>query len=296
MLLMADVTVCQRSEVSTSSAISVERLSKRFDRAAAGMLALHEVNCTVRAGEFVALVGESGCGKTTLLRLIAGLDTPTTGRVLLGNQVVQGPTRQVGFVFQRPVLLAWRTVLDNVLLPVELARQSRPEARQRAFQLLTLLGLRDFAGHRPHQLSGGMQQRAALARTLILHPSVLLMDEPFSALDAITREQLNLELLNMWHHGEQTVVFITHDITEAVFLADRVLLMSQRPGTIAHAFPVPLPRPRTLEMRFERRFTDLCHAIHQAMGLLQQGASQAVLFPRPRGEGFITGRGAPGHD
>ena len=286
---MADVTVRQQPAVSTSSAISVERLSKRFDGPVASMWALHDLNCTVQAGEFVVLVGESGCGKTTLLRLMAGLDIPTTGRVLLGNQVVQGPTRQVGFVFQRPVLLAWRTVLDNILLPVELARQSRPEARQRAFKLLTLLSLRDFAGHRPHQLSGGMQQRVALARALMLHPLVLLMDEPFGALDAITREQLNLELLNMWHQGEHTVVFVTHDITEAVFLADRVLLMSRRPGTIAHVFPVPLPRPRTLEMRFERRFTDLCHDIHQAMGLLQQGALPGVLSPLPPGEGFITG-------
>jgi NitT/TauT family transport system ATP-binding protein len=274
-LLMAEVTLRQQSVVSTGSAISVERLSKRFNGAVADLWALHEVNCTVQVGEFVVLVGESGCGKTTLLRLIAGLDTPTTGRVLLGNQVVQGPTREIGFVFQRPVLLAWRTVLDNVLLPVELTRQSRLEARHRAFELLTLLSLRDFAGHRPHQLSGGMQQRVALARALLLQPSVLLMDEPFGALDAITREQLNLELLKMWQHGEQTVMFITHDITEAVFLADRVLLMSRRPGTIAHAFPVPLPRPRTLEMRFERRFTDLCHTIHQAMGLLQQGALYA---------------------
>jgi NitT/TauT family transport system ATP-binding protein len=276
MPLMADVTVHQQPAVSTSSAIRVERLGKRFHGAVVDLWALHEVNCTVQAGEFVALVGESGCGKTTLLRLIAGLDTPTTGRVLLGNQVVQSPRREVGFVFQRPVLLAWRTVLDNVLLPVELSRLSRSEIRQRAFELLSLLSLRDFAGHRPYQLSGGMQQRVALARTLLLRPSVLLMDEPFGALDAITREQLNLELLKMWQFGEQTVVFITHDITEAVFLADRVLLMSRRPGTIAHAFPVLLPRPRTLEMRFERRFTDLCHAIHQTMGLLQQGALYAV--------------------
>jgi NitT/TauT family transport system ATP-binding protein len=282
---MAEVTMPQQSVVATGSTISLERLSKRFDGPATGMWALREVNCTIQAGEFVALVGESGCGKTTLLRLIAGLDTPTTGRVLLGNQVVQAPMRQVGFVFQRPVLLAWRTVLDNVLLPVELTRQSHPEARQRAFELLTLLSLRDFAGHRPHQLSGGMQQRVALARALLLHPSVLLMDEPFGALDAITREQLNLELLKMWQHGEHTVVFVTHDITEAVFLADRVLLMSRRPGTMAQSFPVPLPRPRALEMRFERRFTGLCHDIHQAMGLLRQGALQEVLPPLLAGEG-----------
>jgi len=284
---MADVTLRQQPEASPGSgvhsAIRVERLSKRFDGPAAGTWALHEVSFTVQESEFVALVGESGCGKTTLLRLIAGLDTPTSGRVMLGDQPVQGPTREVGFVFQRPVLLAWRTVLDNVLLPVELLHQPRQEARQYAGQLLALLGLRDFAGHRPHQLSGGMQQRVALARTLMLHPSVLLMDEPFGALDAITREQMNLELLTMWQHGKQTVVFITHDITEAVFLADRVLLMSQRPGTMAHAFAVPLPRPRTLEMRFERHFTDLCRDIHQAMGLLQQGTVREVLSPFPSG-------------
>ncbi|MDH3599986.1 MAG: ABC transporter ATP-binding protein [Candidatus Tectomicrobia bacterium] len=267
--------------------IAVEKIGKRFHNAAAGTRstrrkqsgtwALQDINFTVSDGEFVVLVGESGCGKTTLLRLIAGLEPPTTGQVRLNDQVVLQPSQEVGFVFQRPVLLPWRTVLDNVLLPTELThplprradRQASQPARQQALELLALLDLQPFAGHRPQHLSGGMQQRVALARTLMLHPSVLLMDEPFGALDAITREQLNLELLRMWHHGKQTVIFITHDITEAVFLADRVLLMSRRPGTVAAEFLIPLPRPRTLEMRFESEFASLCRAIHQEMGLMR---------------------------
>ncbi|MEE8305021.1 MAG: ABC transporter ATP-binding protein, partial [Candidatus Tectomicrobia bacterium] len=166
-------------------------------------------------------------------------------------------------------LLHWRTILDNVLLPVELVRQSRREARRQALDLLRLFDLQEFAGHRPQHLSGGMQQRVALARTLMLRPSVLLMDEPFGALDAITREQLNLELLRMWRHGNQTVVFITHDITEAVFLADRVLVMSRRPGTIAATYTVPFPRPRSLDTRYEPAFAALCRNIHHAMGLMR---------------------------
>jgi NitT/TauT family transport system ATP-binding protein len=257
---------------STGSQISVAEVSKRFGPTASGTWALHKVDFAVQAGEFVVLVGESGCGKTTLLRLMAGLERPTSGQVRRAGRVVQEPSREVGFVFQRPVLLPWRTVLDNVLLPVELAAQSGPAARQRAVQLLTMLGLQAFAGHRPPHLSGGMQQRVALARTLMLQPSILLLDEPFGALDAITREQLNLELLRMWQTGGQTVVFVTHDITEAVFLADRVLLMSRRPGTIAHTFAVPLPRPRTLEMRFSPQFTELCRTVHQAMGAVRHAS------------------------
>ena len=256
------------------SRIEVEQLGKYFGWSQHGTWALHDVSFAVAAGEFVALVGESGCGKTTLLRLIAGLESPTTGSVRLGGQTVQRPLPDIGFVFQRSVLLPWRTVLDNVLLPAELAQQSPVAARQRAMELLALLDLQGFAGHRPQHLSGGMQQRVALARTLMLHPSVLLMDEPFGALDAITREQLNLELLRMWQHGGQTVIFITHDITEAVFLADRVYLMSRRPGTIARTFPVPLSRPRSLEARFEPEFTDLCRDIHRAMSLTRHQAQE----------------------
>ena len=249
--------------------IAVEHLGKCFQAAERDAWAVRDVSFTVAQGEFVALVGESGCGKTTLLRLIAGLEHPTTGTITLAGHDVVQPVRDIGFVFQRPVLLPWRTVLDNVLLPVEFVRSSQAGARQRALQLLALLDLERFAGHRPQHLSGGMQQRVALARTLMLQPSVLLMDEPFGALDAITREQLNLELLRMWQRERQTVIFITHDITEAVFLADRVFLMSRRPGTIARTFDVPLRRPRTLEMRFEHVFTDLCRDIHQAMGLIR---------------------------
>lgn len=246
-------------------AIHVDQVSKRFAETSTSLWALRDVSCRIEQGEFVTLVGESGCGKTTLLRLIAGLDTPTQGCITLDDQVVQGPRHEVGFMFQRPILLPWRTVLDNVLLPIELTRQPRQAARQRALELLDMLGLQAFTGHRPVHLSGGMQQRVALARTLLRDPSVLLMDEPFSALDAITREQLNVGLLDMWQRGGQTVVFITHDIAEAVFLADRVFLMSRRPGRIARTFVVPLARPRTLEMRFEAPYTALCRDIYQAM-------------------------------
>lgn len=270
---MAEIPVCQPLAPDRSGAglvaIGVEHLGKRFAGPEEAEWVLRDLSLRVPAGSFVALVGESGCGKTTLLRLIAGLEQPTIGRVIVLGQAVQGPRRDIGLMFQRPVLLDWRTVLDNVLLPTEIAHQTRPEARQRALHLLTLLGLGEFLGHRPHQLSGGMQQRVALARTLMLQPAVLLMDEPFGALDAITREHMHLALLRLWQPDQQTVVFITHDITEAVLLADTVCLMSRCPGTIAQTFPVELPRPRTLAMRFEPRFTTLCRDIHHAMGRLQ---------------------------
>ncbi|MCZ6872277.1 MAG: ABC transporter ATP-binding protein [bacterium] len=277
---MRDVVQPQQAVTDLSSdndmlpKIAVDRVGKRFAAAQHDAWALQNVTFSVCHGQFIALVGESGCGKTTLLRLIAGLETSTSGSLHLNGQEVRGPSQEVGFVFQHPVLLPWRTVLDNVLLPVELARQSRRVARQQALDLLRLFDLQAFAGHRPQHLSGGMQQRVALARTLMLQPSVLLMDEPFGALDAITREQLNLELLRMWRHGQQTVLFITHDIAEAVFLADRVLVMSRRPGTIAAAFTVPLARPRDLDMRFEAPFAALCRDIHHAMGLMRHDSQE----------------------
>jgi len=245
----------------------VEQVSHWFPRGDApqGMLALADVSFTVAPGEFLAIVGESGCGKSTLLRILGGLVQPSAGRVLLDGQVVTAPSPAAGIVFQRPVLLEWRTVLDNVLLPAELAHEPPTRYRPRAQELLDLVGIGAFAAHYPRQLSGGMQQRVALARALLRQPGVLLLDEPFSALDAITREQLQLELLRLVALQSATVVFITHDIAEAVWLADRVLLLTPRPGRVQQVFPVPLARPRTLEQRYSETLAALAREIRLAM-------------------------------
>ncbi|HZS01851.1 MAG TPA: ABC transporter ATP-binding protein [Chloroflexota bacterium] len=252
------------SAASASPEIAVAGVRHVF--AAGGeLLALDGVDLTVAPGEFVALVGESGCGKSTLLRLIAGLLTPTAGRVTLGGAPVEGPRADVALVFQRSVLLEWRTVLDNVLLPVEIRGLPRARYEAEARALLDAVGLAGFERRRPRQLSGGMQQRVALAQALLLQPAVLLLDEPFGALDAITREQLNLELLSLWEARRSSVVFVTHDLAEAVFLADRVVLLTRRPGRVAASFPVPLPRPRTLDQRYGAEFADLCRDVKHAM-------------------------------
>ncbi len=253
------------------------------------LLALDGVDLTVRASEFVAIVGESGCGKSTLLRLVAGLLQPTAGRVTLAGQPVTAPRPDVALVFQRSVLLEWRTVLDNVLLPVEIRRLPKARYAAEARALLATLGLGGFERRRPRQLSGGMQQRVALAQALLLQPAVLLLDEPFGALDAITREQLNLELLDLWEARRSTVLFVTHDLAEAVFLADRVVLLTRRPGRVAASFPVPLPRPRTLDVRYSAAFADLCRAIKHAMaGADAPGRDGAVRGARPEeGQGVV---------
>jgi NitT/TauT family transport system ATP-binding protein len=254
----------------TPSKIQIEGVSKVFGADGQRTVALQNIDFDVRAGEFVSILGESGCGKTTLLRIVAGLISPTAGRVLVDGTPVTSPRRDMGFVFQQSVLLEWRTVLDNVLLPVEILRLERARYGAEARGLLSLMGLSEFAFHRPLQLSGGMQQRVSIARALILKPTLLLMDEPFGALDAITREQMNLELLNIWSLTETTALFVTHDIGEAVFLSDRVVLLSSRPGTVQEVFPVDLPRPRLLEHRYEERFVRLCRHIKGAM--VEKGA------------------------
>jgi NitT/TauT family transport system ATP-binding protein len=248
-----------------SDKIRIEHVSKTFGANGDRMEVLRDVECRVGDGEFVSVLGESGCGKTTLLRLVAGLLAPTAGRVLVDGSPVTAPRREMGFVFQQSVLLEWRTVLDNVLLPVEILRLEKAGHAAAARDLLALVGLGDFAAHRPPQLSGGMQQRVAIARALILKPTLLLMDEPFGALDAITREQMNLELLNIWSLTGTTALFVTHDIGEAVFLSDRVVLLSHRPGTVQEIFPVNLPRPRLPEHRFAGEFVHLCRRIREAM-------------------------------
>jgi NitT/TauT family transport system ATP-binding protein len=230
--------------------------------------ALQDIALTVGRGELVALVGPSGCGKSTLLRIIAGLRPATTGRIAVNGRAVTGPIAAVGMVFQAPVLLKWRRIVDNVLLPAELAGRDSGEYRARAADLLRLVGLGDFGEKLPRELSGGMQQRAALCRALLLDPPLLLMDEPFGALDAMTRDELNLELLRVWGEGSdqrKTILFVTHSISEAVFLADRVVVMTPRPGRVASVVSVRLARPRTVATRAGADFGAVTLEIHDVL-------------------------------
>ncbi len=222
----------------------MERVSKAFETRSGTVRAVAEVDLDVHENELVTIVGRSGCGKSTLLRMIAGLLTRSGGTIAIGGVPVTVPRRDVAMVFQRPALLPWRSVLDNVLLPVDIGRGDRTAARAEARELLELVGLEGFADARPWELSGGMQQRAALCRALIVKPKVLLMDEPFAALDALTREELSLELQRLWQERRKTIVFVTHSIDEAIVLSDRVVVMTPRPGRIQEVVDVPLARPR----------------------------------------------------
>ncbi len=227
------------------SLIRVSRVSKSFGGGRGGVVrALDEIDLDVGEGEFLAIVGRSGCGKSTLLRIMAGLIPATSGSATIGGSEVSGPRRDVGLMFQRPALLPWRSVLENVLLPVDVMRLGRRVARSDAEKLLARVGLEGFESRRPYELSGGMQQRVALCRSLIHEPQVLLMDEPFAALDALTREELSLELQRLWSERRKTIVFVTHSISEAVVLASRVVVMTPRPGRIARIVEVDVPRPR----------------------------------------------------
>jgi NitT/TauT family transport system ATP-binding protein len=232
--------------------IEIDRVGMIYLADSGPVEALRDVSLTVHEGELVALVGPSGCGKSTLMRVVAGLRPVTAGRVVVDGVPVSGPVSRVGMVFQAAVLLKWRSVLDNVLLPVELSGQRIAAYRERALQLLELVGLADFAAKRPNELSGGMQQRASLCRALILDPPILLMDEPFGALDAMTRDEMNLELLRIWGEegsARKTIVFVTHSIPEAAFLADRVVVMTPRPGRVAGVHEVKIARPRSVQTR-----------------------------------------------
>jgi NitT/TauT family transport system ATP-binding protein len=239
----------------TAPLIVVSNLEKTYaTRGRAQVHALAGISVEVGAGEFITIVGQSGCGKTTLLKILAGLLPRSAGSVTLRGQLVDGPSRDIGIVFQDPVLLPWRTVFDNVMLPVEVLGLDRKSSGSRAMDLLGLVGLEGFEDKYPHELSGGMRQRVAIARALVHDPSLLLMDEPFGALDAMTREFMNLELLRIWQESGKTIVFITHSIPEAAFLADRVVVMSARPGRIQEIVDVRLPRPRDLDMMASDEF------------------------------------------
>jgi len=245
--------------------ILVEHVSVVFDAGDGAVHALDDVHFDVKRGEFFSIVGPSGCGKTTLLRAIAGLLIPSRGQIRVNGSSVVGPTPNVGIVFQNPVLMAWRTVLDNVLLQAEVRRLNLREYKSRAGQLLKVVGLEGFEAKYPYQLSGGMQQRASICRALIHDPPLLLMDEPFGALDALTRERMNLELLRIWQASRKSVIFITHSIPEAVFLSDRVAVMSPRPGHIQEIVPIHLPAPRTMETMEIPEFTKAVAYIRRSL-------------------------------
>jgi NitT/TauT family transport system ATP-binding protein len=212
------------------------------------IVALNDINFHVEHGEFVTVVGPSGCGKSTLLRILAGLTDSSSGNISIGNRLVNGPSRDIGLVFQSPVLLPWRTVLQNVLVPAEIQGRNAAEAERTARQYIDMVGLNGFETKYPSELSGGMQQRVGIARALVNDPKLLLMDEPFGALDAMTRETMNLELIKIKERSGITVVLVTHSIPEAVFLGDRVVVMSPRPGRVTEIVEVDLPKPRPLSI------------------------------------------------
>ena len=248
------------TESNDSADISVKDVSVIFDSGKKGekTQALRDVNLEVKKGEFISLLGPSGCGKTTLLRCIADLQKPTEGEVKIGDMTPEEmrKARQYGMVFQSSVLYDWRTVRENVMLPLEIMHMPRPQRFEKAEKMLELVGLSDYLNHYPYQLSGGMQQRVGIARALAMNPKLLLMDEPFSALDEFTREKLNEDLLRIWRKTHKTVVFVTHNISESVFLSDRVVVLSPHPGRVSGIVDIDLPRPRTAEMRELPEFND----------------------------------------
>jgi NitT/TauT family transport system ATP-binding protein len=234
--------------------IEISGVTKRFGSAADSVVALEQVDLIIKDGEFIAVVGPSGCGKSTMMRLVSRLTPPSSGTVSVFGDVSKNPPPDMGIVFQGHVLLPWRTILDNVLFPADITGRNRDALKPHALELLRSVGLADFINRYPHELSGGMKQRASIARALLMKPKLLSMDEPFGALDALTREQMRIDLEALWLEHKMTVIFITHSIDEAVLLADRVIVMTPRPGRIERLLDIAMPRPRGLPARRDPEF------------------------------------------
>ncbi len=250
-----------------SEVVQVSNVGKTFGDGAGSVTALQDISLTIRAGEFISLIGPSGCGKSTLLRLIGDLTAPSNGTILVNGKPARRARldRDYGMVFQAPVLMDWRTVSKNIELPLEIMGYPAPERARRSGDLLKLVELEGFEARHPWELSGGMQQRVAIARALAFDPKLLLMDEPFGALDEMTRERMNLELMRIWSRTKTTIVFVTHSIPEAVFLSSRVVVMSARPGRISKLVDVDLPQPRTTDTRETERYFELVTEVREAL-------------------------------
>jgi len=257
--------------------LTIRGLCKRFQRHDAEVEALRSIDITIGDGEFVSVLGASGCGKSTLLRMVDGLVEPSEGDLLIDSQPVRGPGTDRAFVFQQDRLLPWRTIEDNVSFGLELHGTKRREARERAPELLELVGLAGFAKAYPHELSGGMRQRANIARALAVDPDVLLMDEPFAALDWQTREIMQAELMRIWQERKRTVLFVTHQIDEAVYLSDRIVILTPRPGQVKATVTIDIPRPRTLETK---RSPEFGRYVDEVWSLIEREVRDSMGFER----------------
>jgi NitT/TauT family transport system ATP-binding protein len=260
------------TDATSGGYISIRGVSKTFTGRSAIVEAIGAIDLDVADGEFVSVIGPSGCGKSTLLMLLSGLDRATTGTIRVGGKIIDSPTSDLGIVFQQDVLLEWRTALENILLQAEIRGSDKNAAMGRATDLLAMVSLEGFAAAYPYELSGGMRQRVAICRALLHEPPLLLMDEPFGALDALTRDQLQIDLLRLWSKQKMTVVFVTHSIPEAVFLSDRIVVLSARPGRIEEIIKIDLPRPRRLSMRETPeflRYNQQVTSVFKALGVLR---------------------------
>jgi len=258
-----DMSVAHAIESPVDAHITISRVCKTFRGRNGDVQALQDIDLTIGRGEFVSILGPSGCGKSTLLMLVSGLIPASQGKIQVGDKIIREPNSDVGIVFQQDVLLEWRSALQNVMIQAEIRKSNLDAARERARQLLKMVSLQDFENAYPKELSGGMRQRVSICRALLHKPPLLLMDEPFGALDAMTRDQLQLDLLRLCADNEMTVFFITHSIPEAVFLSDRIVVISPRPGRVERIIDIDLPRPRRLSMREEPSFTNYTRELTQ---------------------------------